>query len=52
MRAAFYCGNILEKMFGRAGMVDGRATLRWVWGRWGVTVITGHSNRVDDFIRK
>jgi hypothetical protein len=30
MRAAFYWGNILEKMFERAGMVDGRATLRRV----------------------
>jgi hypothetical protein len=52
MRAAFYWGNISEKMFGRAGMVDGRATLRWVGGRGDVTVITGHSDRVYDFIRK
>jgi len=28
MRAAFYWGNTLEKMFGRAGIVDGKATLR------------------------
>jgi len=30
MRAAFYWGNTLEKMFGRADMVDGRTTLRQV----------------------
>jgi hypothetical protein len=30
IRVVFYWGNIIEKMFGRAAMVDGSATLRRV----------------------